>query len=90
MNCRETRVRDQNCYVILYNKCAISQVEKLKSELDESLLNEKQLKHKLDHLKEVITSKSERVMPERVHETMSSEVLSLQLELIALENSKVC
>nr|XP_056712909.1 protein Spindly isoform X2 [Euleptes europaea] len=67
-----------------------NKVEKLKSELDESLLSEKQLKHKVDHLKEVIASKSEelRVMSERVHETMSSEVLSLQLELIALENSK--
>ncbi|XP_015284952.1 PREDICTED: protein Spindly [Gekko japonicus] len=67
-----------------------NKVEKLKSELDESLLSEKQLKHKVDHLKEVITSKSEelRVMSERVHETMSSEVLSLQHELIALENSK--
>ncbi|XP_077183252.1 protein Spindly isoform X2 [Paroedura picta] len=67
-----------------------TKVEKLKSELDESLLSEKQLKHKVDHLKEIITSKSQelRIMSERVHETMSSEVLNLQLELIALENSK--
>ncbi|XP_048346708.1 protein Spindly isoform X2 [Sphaerodactylus townsendi] len=67
-----------------------NKVEKLKSELDESLLSEKQLKHKVGHLKEVIASKSEelRLMSERVHETMSSEVLSLQLELVALEKSK--
>ncbi|KAL8211800.1 UNVERIFIED_CONTAM: Protein Spindly [Gekko kuhli] len=68
-----------------------NKVEKLKSELDESLLSERQLKHKVDHLKEVITSKSEelRAVSERVHETMSSEVLSLQHELIALEDSKL-
>uniref|UniRef100_A0A6J0SII3 Protein Spindly n=1 Tax=Pogona vitticeps TaxID=103695 RepID=A0A6J0SII3_9SAUR len=67
-----------------------NKVEKLKSELDEALLSEKQLKHKVDHLKEVIASKSEelRAMSERVHETMSSEVLSLQLELQALEQAK--
>ncbi|XP_062976635.1 protein Spindly [Elgaria multicarinata webbii] len=67
-----------------------NKVEKMKSELDETLLSEKQLKHKVDHLKEVIASKSEelRVMSERVHETMSSEVLNLQLELLALEQAK--
>lgn len=69
----------------------VSKVEKLKSELDETLLSEKQLKHKVDHLKEVIASKSEelRIMSERVHETMSSEVLGLQLELMTLEQAKV-
>ncbi|XP_044309861.1 protein Spindly [Varanus komodoensis] len=67
-----------------------NKVEKLKLELDETLLSEKQLKHKVDHLKDVIASKSEelRVMSERVHETMSSEVLNLQLELLALEQAK--
>ncbi|XP_061472794.1 protein Spindly isoform X2 [Rhineura floridana] len=67
-----------------------NKVEKLKSELNETLLSEKQLKHKVDHLKEVIASKSEelRITSERVHETMSSEVLNLQLELLALEQAK--
>ncbi|KAJ6668079.1 hypothetical protein lerEdw1_016400 [Lerista edwardsae] len=67
-----------------------NKVEKLKSELDETLLSEKQLKHKVDHLKEVIASKSEelRIMSERVHETMSSEMLSLQLEVMTLEQAK--
>ncbi|XP_042310718.1 protein Spindly isoform X2 [Sceloporus undulatus] len=68
-----------------------NKMEKLKSELDETLLSEKQLKHKVDHLKEVAASKSEelRMMSERVHETMSSEVLNLQLEVLALEQAKV-
>ncbi|XP_007434337.1 protein Spindly isoform X1 [Python bivittatus] len=67
-----------------------NKVEKLKAELDEALLSEKQLKHKVDHLKDVIASKSEelRIMSERVQETMSSEVLSLQLELLSLEEGK--
>ncbi|XP_034261983.1 protein Spindly isoform X1 [Pantherophis guttatus] len=67
-----------------------NKVEKLKSELDEALLSEKQLKHKVDHLKDVIASKSEElhIMSERVQETMSSEVLSLQLELLSLEQGK--
>ncbi|KAJ7316272.1 hypothetical protein JRQ81_002434 [Phrynocephalus forsythii] len=67
-----------------------NKVEKLKATLDETLLSEKQLKHQVDHLKEVIASKSEelRAISERVHETMSSEVLSLQLELQALEQAK--
>ncbi|XP_063148517.1 protein Spindly isoform X2 [Candoia aspera] len=67
-----------------------NKVEKLKSELDEALLSEKQLKHKVDHLKDVIASKSEelRIMSERVQETMSSEVLSLQLELLSFEQGK--
>lgn len=56
------------------------------------LLSEKQLKHKVDHLKDVIASKSEElhIMSERVQETMSSEVLNLQLELLSLDGEKVC
>uniref|UniRef100_A0A8C5SCR9 Spindle apparatus coiled-coil protein 1 n=1 Tax=Laticauda laticaudata TaxID=8630 RepID=A0A8C5SCR9_LATLA len=71
-------------------KTIVLQVEKLKSELEEALLSEKQLKHKVDHLKDVIASKSEElhIMSERVQETMSSEMLSLQLELQSLEQGK--
>ncbi|XP_026541439.1 protein Spindly isoform X1 [Notechis scutatus] len=67
-----------------------NKAEKLKSELEEALLSEKQLKHKVDHLKDVIASKSEElhIMSERVQETMSSEMLSLQLELQSLEQGK--
>ncbi|KAM9311583.1 protein Spindly [Gastrophryne carolinensis] len=67
-----------------------NKMEKLKAELDEARLNEKQLKHKFDHQAEMLTSKSEelRIMSERVHETMSSEMLSLQLEINDLESAK--
>ncbi|NP_001089308.1 protein Spindly-A [Xenopus laevis] len=65
-------------------------LEKLKAELDEARLSEKQLKHKLEYQTEVLANKSEelRMMSERVHETMSSEMLTLQLEKTELESAK--
>nr|XP_017196736.2 protein Spindly isoform X1 [Oryctolagus cuniculus]XP_051699547.1 protein Spindly isoform X1 [Oryctolagus cuniculus] len=65
-------------------------LEKLKAELDEARLSEKQLKHKVDHQKELLSCKSEeiRVMSERVHESMSSEMLALQIELTEMESVK--
>ncbi|KAE8614453.1 hypothetical protein XENTR_v10008167 [Xenopus tropicalis] len=65
-------------------------LEKLKAELDEARLSEKQLKHKLEYQSEVLANKSEelRMMSERVHETMSSEMLTLQLEKTELESAK--
>ncbi|XP_059555141.1 protein Spindly isoform X4 [Myotis daubentonii] len=67
-----------------------NKLEKLKAELDEARLSEKQLKHKVDHQKELLSCKSEemRVMSERVHESMSSEVLALQIELTEMESMK--
>ncbi|KFV42580.1 Protein Spindly, partial [Tyto alba] len=69
-----------------------NKLENLKAELDETRLSEKQLKHKVDHQKEIIAAKSEELhmMSERVHETMSSEMLNLQMELTELESVKVC
>lgn len=65
-------------------------LEKLKVELDEARLSEKQLKHKLDHQKELLARKSEeiRIVSERVHGTLSSEMLALQTELTEMENMK--
>ncbi|XP_067160951.1 protein Spindly isoform X2 [Apteryx mantelli] len=67
-----------------------NKLENLKAELDETRLTEKQLRHKVDHQKEIIAAKSEELhmMSERVHETMSSEMLSLQMELTELESVK--
>ncbi|XP_063205379.1 protein Spindly isoform X3 [Chroicocephalus ridibundus] len=67
-----------------------NKLENLKAELDETRLSEKQLRHKVDHQKEIIAAKSEelRMMSERVHETMSSEMLNLQIELTELESVK--
>ncbi|XP_029797245.1 protein Spindly isoform X2 [Suricata suricatta] len=67
-----------------------TKLEKLKAELDEARLSEKQLKHKVDHQKELLSCKSEemRIMSERVHESMSSEMLALQIELTEMESVK--
>lgn len=67
-----------------------NKIEKLKAELDEARLSEKQLKHKVNHQKELLCSKSEemRMMSERAHESMSSEMLALQIELTEMENTK--
>ncbi|XP_019062778.1 protein Spindly isoform X1 [Fukomys damarensis] len=67
-----------------------NKLEKLKAELDEARLSEKQLKHKVDHQKELLAHKSEeiRIMSERVHESMSSEMLALQIELTEMESLK--
>ncbi|XP_073507199.1 protein Spindly isoform X3 [Phyllobates terribilis] len=67
-----------------------NKIAKLEAELDEARLNEKQLKHKLDHQTEKLAGKSEelRALSERAHETMSSETLALQLEVNELESSK--
>ncbi|XP_035303808.1 protein Spindly isoform X2 [Cricetulus griseus] len=68
-----------------------NKLEKLKVELDESRLSEKQLKQKLDHQKDVLAHKSEelRLMTEqRMLNSVSSEVLALQIELTEMEGVK--
>ncbi|XP_018884080.4 protein Spindly isoform X2 [Gorilla gorilla gorilla] len=67
-----------------------TKIEKLKVELDEARLSEKQLKHQVDHQKELLSCKSEelRIMSERVQESMSSEMLALQIELTEMESMK--
>ncbi|OXB61260.1 hypothetical protein ASZ78_004745, partial [Callipepla squamata] len=79
-----TRVHGQEISDLKYK------LENLKAELDEARLSEKQLRHKVDHQKEIIAAKSEELhmMSERVHETMSSEMLNLQMELTELESVK--
>lgn len=67
-----------------------SKLEKQKSELDEAQLCEKQLRHKLDHQSELLNTKTEelRNLSERAQETMSSEMMSLQVENMELEAAK--
>ncbi|XP_066133606.1 protein Spindly [Saccopteryx bilineata] len=67
-----------------------NKLEKLKAELDEARLSEKQLKHKVDHQKELLSCKCEemRALSERAQESMSSETLALQLELTEVEAAK--
>ncbi|XP_072256907.1 protein Spindly isoform X2 [Pyxicephalus adspersus] len=67
-----------------------TKMEKLKAELDEARLSEKQLHQKLDHQAVMLANKSEelRMMSERAHESMSSEMVTIQLEMHELETAK--
>lgn len=67
-------------------------MDRLTAELDEARLSEKQLRHKLDLQAEALANRTEelRALTERAHETMSSEVLELQVERAELEAAKVC
>uniref|UniRef100_A0A8C7QF43 Spindle apparatus coiled-coil protein 1 n=1 Tax=Oncorhynchus mykiss TaxID=8022 RepID=A0A8C7QF43_ONCMY len=72
------------------NECK-NKVEKMKAELDEAQLIEKQLKHKLELQTETLRNKMEelRLVTERTHETMSLELMELQEERMELEDAKV-
>ncbi|KAM9470183.1 protein Spindly isoform 1-T1 [Clarias gariepinus] len=66
-----------------------NKVDKLKGDLDEAQLLEKQLKHKLELQSQALTSKSEelRKMLECTNETTTSEILELQIQKMDLETS---
>ncbi|XP_029112976.1 protein Spindly isoform X2 [Scleropages formosus] len=67
-----------------------NKMDRMKAELDEARLLEKQLRHKLELQAEALSSRTEelRVLTERAQETMSSEMLELQVEKAELENVK--
>ncbi|KAJ8255176.1 hypothetical protein GJAV_G00201900 [Gymnothorax javanicus] len=67
-----------------------SKAERMKVELEEVRLSEKQLKHKLELQAESLREKTEELcaLMDRAHETMSSEVLELQVEKAELESTK--
>lgn len=63
----------------------------MKTDLGEAQLAEKQIKHKLDQQSEALHSKTEelRVLTERAHETMSSEILELQVQKMDMDSAMV-
>ncbi|XP_050983091.1 protein Spindly isoform X2 [Labeo rohita] len=66
-----------------------NKLEKIKTDLEEAQLAEKQMRHKLDLQSETLNSKTEelRVLTERANETMSSEILELQMQKIDMESA---
>lgn len=68
-----------------------SQMLRLQSALDESQLNEKQLKHKLEVLTETLNNKTEelRALSEHAQSSMTSEMMEVQMKIMELENIKV-
>lgn len=63
----------------------------MQSTLEESQLNEKQLKHKLEVLNETLNNKLEelRAVNEQTHTSMTSEMMEVQMKIMDLENNKV-
>lgn len=63
----------------------------MKADLEEAQLAEKQMRHKLDQQSEALHSKTEelRFLTERAHETMSSEILELQVQKMEMESAMV-
>ncbi|XP_076878012.1 protein Spindly [Brachyhypopomus gauderio] len=66
-----------------------NKVEKMKADMEAAQLLEKQLKHKLDVQTQALSSTTEelRRMKEHSHDTMSSEILELQVQKMDLESS---
>lgn len=64
---------------------------RLQSSLEESHLNEKQLKHKLEIQTETLSNKMEELsaLNERTQSSMTSEMIEVQIKILELENVKV-
>lgn len=71
--------------------CIFSQVLRLQAALEESQLNEKQLKHKLEVQTETLNNKMEelRALNEHTQSSMTSEMMEVQMKIMELENIKV-
>ncbi|XP_041845462.1 protein Spindly [Melanotaenia boesemani] len=63
---------------------------RLQSALEESQLNEKQLKHKLEVQTEMLNNKMEELqsLNEHKHNSMTSEMMEVQMKIMELENDK--
>ncbi|CAB1337004.1 unnamed protein product [Coregonus sp. 'balchen'] len=71
------------------NECK-KKMERMRAELDEAQLSEKQLKHKLELQTVTLSNKMEelRSVTEQTHETLSTEMMELQVERMELEAAK--
>lgn len=69
----------------------ICKILRLQSSLEESQLNEKQLKHKLEIQTEILNNKMEelRALNEPTQSSMTSEMMEVQIKIMELENVKV-
>lgn len=63
----------------------------MQSALEESQLNEKQLRHKLEVQTETLNNKMEelRALNEHAQSSMTSEMMEVQMKIMELENTKV-
>lgn len=65
---------------------------RVQSALEESQLNEKQLKHKLEVQTEMLNNRMEelRALNEQAQSSMTSEMMEVQMKIMELETNKVC
>lgn len=71
--------------------CLPLQLLQLQSSLEESQLNEKQLKHQLEVQSESLNNKVEelRALNEHAHTSITSEMVEVEVKVAELENIKV-
>ena len=67
------------------------QITRLQADLEETQLNEKQLKHKLEVQTETLNNKMEEfsALNEQKQDTVSSEIMEMQMNRMELQSMKV-
>ncbi|XP_008298421.1 protein Spindly isoform X2 [Stegastes partitus] len=94
-NQQEQQLQEQQEHLERNHSAALSELHnkvlRLQSALDESQLNEKQLRHKLDVQTETLNNKMEelRGLNEQTQNSTTSEVVEVQMKVMELEDIKV-
>ncbi|XP_035525075.1 protein Spindly [Morone saxatilis] len=94
-NQQRQQLQEQQEHLERRNSTALSELNnkmlRLQSALEESQLNEKQLKHKLEVQTETLNNKMEelRALNEHTQSSMTSEMMEVQMKIMDLENIKV-
>ncbi|KAM9740861.1 protein Spindly [Menidia menidia] len=89
------QLQEQQEHLEMNHSMAVNELHnkalRLQSALEESQLNEKQLKHKLEAQTETLHSKTEelRALNEQTHSSMTSEMMEVQMRVVELENTRV-
>ncbi|XP_049441682.1 protein Spindly isoform X2 [Epinephelus fuscoguttatus] len=94
-NQQRQQLEEQQAHLERSHSTALSALNnkmlRLQSSLEESQLNEKQLKHKLEVQTETLNNKMEelRALNEHTQSSMTSEMMEVQMKIMELENCKV-
>lgn len=94
-NQQKQHLQEQQEHLERAHSMALSELHnkilRLQSSLEESQLNEKQLKHKLEMQTETLNNKTEelRALNEHTQSSMTSEMIEVQMKITELENVKV-
>ncbi|XP_005749177.1 protein Spindly isoform X2 [Pundamilia nyererei] len=94
-NQQKRHLQEQQEHLERAHSMALSELHnkilRLQSSLEESQLNEKQLKHKLEMQTETLNNKTEelRALNEHTQSSMTSEMIEVQMKITELENVKV-